>query len=51
MTLKQTCSYCNTPTIARRINGFYVGSTQQIKLWECRECGGIWSLKTQRGED
>jgi Zn-finger protein len=45
MTLKQTCPYCNTPTIAKRILGFYVGSDKQVKLWECRNCLAIWSNK------
>ena len=49
MSLKQTCKYCNTPTLAKRILGFYMGSNDKIKLWECRECGGIWSNKTKGG--
>jgi len=46
MGLKQLCSYCNTHTVAKRLLGFYVGSTEQVKLWECRACNGIWSEKT-----
>jgi len=47
MSLKQTCPYCGEKTIAKRILGFYVGSSEQIKLWECRACSGIWSNKTK----
>lgn len=53
MTLRQVCAYCKTPTLAKRIQGFYIGSTAQVKLWECRSCSGIWSSKTnqkKRGE-
>jgi Zn-finger protein len=46
MTLKQICAYCNAPSLAKRLQGFYIGSTDQVKLWECRKCGGIWSSKT-----
>jgi len=46
MTLKQICAYCKKPSLAKRLQGFYVGSSDQVKLWECRECGGIWSSKT-----
>ena len=42
MSLKQTCKYCGAQTIAIRIQGFYIGSDDKVKLWECRECGGIW---------
>ena len=47
MSLKQTCKYCGLDTLAKRILGFYVGSSDQTKLWECSECSGIWSVKTQ----
>ena len=47
MGLKQTCFYCKEATVARRLFGFYVGSVEQIKLWECRACNGIWSQKTK----
>ena len=47
MSLKQTCKYCDKSTLAKRILGFYVGSSEQTKLWECRECRGIWGVKTQ----
>jgi len=47
MSLKQTCPYCGEETIAKRILGFYVGSSEQVKLWECRACNGIWSIKTK----
>jgi hypothetical protein len=49
MSLKQTCKYCNNATLAKRLLGFYVGSNERLKLWECRECGGIWSNKTKGG--
>jgi len=45
MGLKQLCSYCEELTVAKRLLGFYVGSTEQVKLWECRACNGIWSEK------
>jgi hypothetical protein len=46
MSLKQTCRYCGENTLAKRLVGFYVGSTEQVKLWECRSCYKIWSVKT-----
>ena len=46
--LKQVCPYCKEQTVAKRILGFYVGSKEQIKLWECRNCLGVWSLKGER---
>jgi len=46
MKLKQVCPYCNELTVAKRLLGFYVGSPEQVKLWECRACKGIWSEKT-----
>ena len=46
MTLKQKCTYCKEKTLAKRILGFYIGSSKQIKLWECRSCSGIWSVET-----
>ena len=50
MGLKQVCPYCKEQTLAKRLLGFYVGSTEQVKLWECRSCLGIWSEKTiERG--
>tara|TARA_R100001079_G_scaffold91669_1_gene54242 strand:+ start:236 stop:388 length:153 start_codon:yes stop_codon:yes gene_type:complete len=50
MGLKQKCVYCNEFTVAKRLLGFYVGSTEQVKLWECRACKGIWSEKTVGGQ-
>ena len=47
MSLKQECRYCGEKTVARRLLGFYVGSPEQVKLWECRTCNGIWSDKTK----
>jgi|8_EtaG_2_1085327.scaffolds.fasta_scaffold01606_18 ribosomal protein L37AE/L43A len=49
MTLKQECPFCNKRTIAKRLVGFYVGSDERIKLWECRHCYGIWSKKLEEG--
>jgi len=46
MGLKQQCPYCGNKTLAKRLLGFYVGSPEQVKLWECRECQKIWSIKT-----
>ncbi len=46
MSLRQTCKYCGSETLAVRLLGFYVGSNKQANLWECRECFGIWSEKT-----
>ena len=43
MALKQECPFCKERTVAKRLLGFYVGSTEQLKLWECRSCNGIWS--------
>jgi len=47
MSLKQKCPYCKEKTLAKRILGFYVGSSEQVKLWECRSCNGIWSANTK----
>ena len=47
--LKQVCPFCGESTIAKRMLGFYVGTSAQAKLWECRSCFGIWSDKTERG--
>ncbi len=49
MSLKQTCKYCAKRTLAKRLVGYYVGSNDRVNLWECRECGGIWSNKTKGG--
>ena len=43
--LRETCSACGQDTIPRRILGFYVGSPQRVKIWECRECNFLWSEK------
>ena len=43
--LREECSYCGINTIPRRILGFYVGSPQRVKIWECRECNALWSEK------
>ncbi len=45
MALREECSYCGANTIPRRILGFYVGSPNSVKIWECRECHALWSEK------
>ena len=45
MALRERCSNCGVETIPRRILGFYVGSPQRVKIWECRECHSLWSEK------
>jgi len=47
MGLKQNCPVCNMQTIPKRVIGVYVGSADSIKVWECRECFGLWSNKTK----
>ena len=37
---------CGLYTIPKRIHGIYIGSTQSVKIWECRECFSLWSDKT-----
>jgi len=44
--LREQCGVCGVHTIPRRILGFYVGSSQRVKIWECRECAALWSEKT-----
>ena len=46
MALKQGCPFCKQLTIPKRLLGFYVGSPNRLKLWECRECFSLWSNKT-----
>tara|TARA_R110000751_G_scaffold166907_1_gene272756 strand:- start:84 stop:266 length:183 start_codon:yes stop_codon:yes gene_type:complete len=43
MGLKSTCPHCSIKTIPKRIVGVYVGSADSIKIWECRECMGLWA--------
>ena len=43
MVLREQCMICGLDTIPRRIWGFYVGSPQRLKIWECRECNALWS--------
>jgi len=43
--LREQCSNCGEETVPRRIQGFYVGSSQRLKIWECRECNALWSEK------
>ena len=49
MGLKQKCPFCEQETLAKRLVAFYVGSTGQVRLWECRECKGAWSKETLKG--
>ena len=44
--LKVKCKSCGVETIPRRILGSYVGSSQKLKIWECRECNSLWSEKS-----
>jgi Zn-finger protein len=46
MALKQTCSACNEQTIPLRLMGVYVGSSDSIKIWQCRDCNHIWTFNT-----
>ncbi len=43
--LREECPSCGIETIPKRILGFYVGSPQKVKIWECRECNALWSEK------
>jgi len=45
MTLKQQCFHCGKFTLAKRLIGLYVGSEEEIKIWECRECFATWTNK------
>ena len=45
MALREQCANCGEETIPRRILGFYVGSPQRVKIWECRECNALWAEK------
>jgi hypothetical protein len=49
MVLRQKCVFCEKDTLAKRIKGFYLGADEQILLWECRLCLGVWSKKTKGG--
>tara|TARA_R110000744_G_scaffold371961_1_gene483276 strand:+ start:99 stop:266 length:168 start_codon:yes stop_codon:yes gene_type:complete len=46
MALRKECPYCEIKTVAKRLVAYYVGSELEVKVWECRECFGIWSGKT-----
>ena len=46
MGLKQTCPSCGELTIPLRIMGVYVGSSDSIKIWQCRTCKDIWTFNT-----
>ena len=43
MALKETCKFCGKETIPIRIQGQIVGSAVKMKIWQCRECKGLWS--------
>jgi len=43
MALSEICKFCNQSSIPRRIKGRYIGSKEQIKIWECRNCKALWS--------
>ena len=45
MALREQCPFCGHHTIPKRILGFYVGSSDSLKIWECRECDSLWSEK------
>ena len=45
MALRCECPFCNSYTIPKRLLGFYVGSSESVRIWECRECFGLWSEK------
>ena len=47
MGLKLVCPHCGLKTIAIRIIGMYVGKPNSIKIWECRECLGLWAGEGQ----
>ena len=46
MALREQCFNCGIHTIPKRIHGIYIGSTDSVKIWECRECNSLWSEKT-----
>jgi ribosomal protein L37AE/L43A len=42
MSLKHKCDDCRKVVIPRRIKGFYIGSNDIIKIWECPKCDYLW---------
>jgi hypothetical protein len=42
MALHENCNVCKKRTIPKRIKGVYVGSTDEIYIWQCRECKALW---------
>ena len=42
MSLKHKCDNCSKVVIPRRIKGFYIGSKDIIKIWECPKCFHLW---------
>tara|TARA_R110000824_G_scaffold171821_4_gene349500 strand:+ start:1409 stop:1588 length:180 start_codon:yes stop_codon:yes gene_type:complete len=48
MGLKSTCPHCANRTIPKRIVGVYIGAPNSIKIWECRDCFGLWSDNYQK---
>ncbi len=47
MGLRMVCPHCAFRTIPKRIVGMYVGKPNSIKIWECRECLGLWAGEGQ----
>ena len=43
MALREQCFNCGIHTIPKRIHGIYIGSTDSVKIWECRECFALWT--------
>jgi len=43
MGLKETCKFCGVTNIPIRLNARVVGSATKMKIWQCRECKGLWS--------
>jgi ribosomal protein L37AE/L43A len=46
MGLKQDCTSCGEETIPIRLMGVYVGSSDSIKIWQCRQCNHLWTFNT-----
>jgi len=42
MSLKIECKGCGLSTVPKRIKGYYIGSNEMIKVWECRQCKHLW---------
>lgn len=50
MALREQCMFCGEYTIPKRLLAFYVGSSESVRVWECRECNALWSEK-MRGQE